>query len=202
MKTKSKKLVGGLLVGMLIATIGAAFATGQTIGTTNDTSANTSPTTLVGYGTIQGLESSGPELTDEQQTEIDALVKTLIDKNASPEEVEKAIQEKLIEFGIWDANAGVAVSTASLCENMSLPPQKMFGSEEIQGMSGFVSVGFGLTDEQQTEIDTLVKTLSDKNISPEEINEAIQEKLTEFGVLDPNAQTITVSSTTVIPVGQ
>jgi len=201
MKTTHKKLVGGLLFGVLIACIGTPFAVGQT----NDISENTSPTILFGTAEIQGtngLASFGPGLTDEQQTEIDTLVKTLSDKNASPEEIEKAIQEKLIEFGVWDANAGVAVSTASLCENMSIPPQKMFGSGVIQGTSGFVSVGFGLTDEQQTEIDTLVKTLSDKNTSPEEINKAIQEKLTEFGVQDPNAQTITVSSATVIPAGQ
>ena len=118
MKTTYKKMVGGLLFGVLIACIGTPFALGQT----NDTSENTNPTIL-------------------------------------------------------------------------------FGTAKIQGTSGFVSDGFGLTDEQQTEIDTLVTTLSDKNASPEEINKAIQEKLTEFGVLDPNAQAITVCTGT-IPVGQ
>ena len=199
MKTKSKKLVGGLLFSVLIACIGSTFAVGQI----NNTNATISPTILSGSREIQGmigLESSGPGLTDEQQTEIDTLVKTLSDKNASPEEIGKAIQEKLIGFGAWDANAGVAVSTASLCEIMPIPPQKMFGSENIQGTSGFISVGFGLTDEQQKEIDTLVKNLSDKNVSPEEINKVIQEKLIEFGVLDLNAQATTIS-TGVIPAG-
>ena len=124
MKTTHKKLIGGLFFSMLIACVGTPFAVGQI----NDTNANTSPTILFGTAEIQGkngLASSGPEfgmiqgtgpgLTDEQQTEIDTLVKTLSDKNASPEEIEKAIQEKLTEFGVWDANAqSITVSTGAI----------------------------------------------------------------------------------------
>ena len=43
MKTTHKKLVGGLLVGLLIATVGAAFATGQTDDTTDDVIDNAPP---------------------------------------------------------------------------------------------------------------------------------------------------------------
>jgi len=99
MKTTHKKLVGGLLVGILIATVGAAFATGQTDDTTDDTIPQ------IPFGGRHGMNGLGPfasELTDAQQSELEDLMTTLRDQNATPEEIRTAIQEKLDEFGVLD----------------------------------------------------------------------------------------------------
>ena len=107
MKTTHKKLVGGLLVGLLLATISAAFATGQTDDTTedetSDTTTNMSP--RMPCGERPGMIGLGPfasELTDEQQTELEELMATLREQNATPDEIRIAIQEKLDEFGVLD----------------------------------------------------------------------------------------------------
>ena len=103
MKTTHKKLVGGLLIGMLIATAGAAFATGQTDGTTDDTTDDATP--QIPFGGRHGMNGLGPftsELTDAQHTELEELMTTLRDQNATPEEIRTAIQEKLDEFGVLD----------------------------------------------------------------------------------------------------
>lgn len=107
MKTTHKKLVGGLLVGLLIATIGAALATGQTDDTTDDTTDDATNDTLtqLPFGNHHGMIGFGPfgsELTDEQQTELEALMTNLRDQNATPDEIRTAIQEKLDEFGVLD----------------------------------------------------------------------------------------------------
>jgi hypothetical protein len=104
MKPIHKKLVGGLLIGMLIATIGAVFATGQTDGTTDDdTTDDTTPQIpLRGRHGMNGLGPFASNLTDAQQTELEELMTTLRDQNATPEEIRIAIQEKLDEFGVLD----------------------------------------------------------------------------------------------------
>lgn len=107
MKTTHKKLVGGLVVGLLIATIGAALATGQTDDTTDDTTNDTTsdaPTQL-SYKGQQGtcrIGSFGYNLTEEQQTELEDLMTSLKDQNATSNETRTAIQEKLDEFGVID----------------------------------------------------------------------------------------------------
>ena len=106
MKTIHKKLVGGLLVSLLIATVGATFATAQiddTDDTTDDATDNTPP--QMRFGGKHGMMGLGPyasELTDEQQTELEELMTNLRDQNASPDEIKTAIQEKLDEFGVLD----------------------------------------------------------------------------------------------------
>jgi len=120
MKTTHKKLVGGLLVGLLIATVGAAFATGQTDDTTDDAIDNEPPQMPFGgrYGMIRPGNNTtseppqmpfgnmiGPyasELTDAQQTELEELITNLREQNASFDEIRTAIQEKLDEFGVLD----------------------------------------------------------------------------------------------------
>jgi len=99
MKTPHKKLVGGLLVSLLIATIGAALATGQIDDTTNDTPLQ--PLFRDHHGRI-GLGSFGTELTDEQQTELEELMTSLREQNTTPNEIRTAIQEKLDGFGVLD----------------------------------------------------------------------------------------------------
>jgi hypothetical protein len=101
MKTTHKKLVGGLLVGLLVATVGAAFATGQPNDTTNTTTPQIPP-----LWDAQGMNRFGPfayNLTDAQQTELTDLITSLRQQNATPAEIRTAIQEKLDEFGVLDA---------------------------------------------------------------------------------------------------
>jgi DNA-binding transcriptional MerR regulator len=109
MNTTHKKLVGGLLIGLLLATIGAAFATGQNDGTTdNQISGMPSDTPPQNpFGERPGMMGLGPfasELTDKQQTELEELMTTLREQNATPDEMRAAIQEKLDEFGVLDKN--------------------------------------------------------------------------------------------------
>lgn len=107
MKNSHKKLVGGLFVGLLIATIGAALATGQTDETTKDGSSDTIDyiPPQFPFGDRKGLMEFGPcgsELTDEQQTELEELITSLRGQNATAFEIRTAIQEKLDEFGVFD----------------------------------------------------------------------------------------------------
>ena len=193
MKTKSKKLVGGLLVGMLIATIGAAFATGQPIGTTKDMA----PTILVEgrQGMIEkGSEmitvgSSASGLTDAQQTELNKLITSLVDQKATPEQIQAAIQEKLGEYGIpaTDVGYGVAqlIEPNATIGGAFVPGQTIITNGMIKEGRGIVTVGSsasGLTDAQQTEIGKLITSLIDQQATPEEIQAAIQKKLNEYGV--------------------
>jgi len=108
MNKTHKKLVGGLLIGMLIATIGAVIATGATDDTTDDATEDlTTDTPPQGpFGDHHGMREFGmfgSELTDEQQTELEELMTSLREHNATPNEMRTAIQEKLDEFGVLDA---------------------------------------------------------------------------------------------------
>lgn len=98
MKTTHKKMVGALLAGLLIATVGTAFATGQTNDTANDATNNNPP--QMPFGRLLGPYSYN--LTDAQQTELEELMTSLREQNASPDEIRTAIQEKLDEFGVLD----------------------------------------------------------------------------------------------------
>jgi DNA-binding transcriptional MerR regulator len=97
MKTTNKKLVGGLLIGLLVTAVGAVLATAETQTTTDET-------------TLQipfwGRHEFGPfsyDLTDDQQAELQDLITTLRNQNVSREEIQAAIQDKLDEFGVLDA---------------------------------------------------------------------------------------------------
>ena len=99
MKTTRKKLVAGLLIGTLIVSIGATFATGAL----DDATTNT--TVLPPTDTNHGMYGIGPfasNLTDEQQTEMWSLITSLREENATPEEMKAAIQNKLDQFGVLD----------------------------------------------------------------------------------------------------
>jgi len=100
MKNTHKKLIGGLFVGLLIATVGAAFASGQVDDPTDDTIPQ------IPFRERHGMIGIGPyasELTDEQRTELEELMTDLREQTASPDEIRTAIQEKLDEFGVLDA---------------------------------------------------------------------------------------------------
>jgi hypothetical protein len=107
MKTTHQKLIGGLLISLLIATIGAAVATGQTDDTTDSTTNESTPTTppeapFKDHQGMMGPGMCGYNLTDEQQTDLQQLMTSLREQNATPDEMRIAIQEKLDEFGVLD----------------------------------------------------------------------------------------------------
>lgn len=97
MKTTNKKMVGVLLIGLVIMSIGAIFATAQTDETTQDTTMPPIP-----FGRHYRLGPLRYNLTQEQQTEIEDLISTLRDQNATNEEIQTAIQDILDEFGVLD----------------------------------------------------------------------------------------------------
>ncbi len=113
--TANKKLLGGLIVVILIATVGAVLVTAQ--GNITTTNAQQQPPCW-GERPLQGQRPDFPNatrqpsmfnyqpfyanLTDEQRAEIDALVKELRSTNATSEEIRQAVQNKLDEYGVLD----------------------------------------------------------------------------------------------------
>ncbi|MCJ7572409.1 MAG: hypothetical protein MUO82_11155 [Candidatus Thermoplasmatota archaeon] len=92
MRNTNKKLVGGLLIGLIITAIGAVLATAQTDDITDETTIPIPP---------KGQHERGPfayNLTEEQQTELENLMTTLREQNATRNETQAAIQEKLDEY--------------------------------------------------------------------------------------------------------
>ena len=99
MKTTRKKLVSGLLAGLFIMTIGAVLVTADTEEKTEETNP------LCPFEEHHGMNGFGPfdyNLTDDQQAELEDLLETLRQENATREEMKNAIQEKLDEFGVLD----------------------------------------------------------------------------------------------------
>jgi 5-bromo-4-chloroindolyl phosphate hydrolysis protein len=74
MKKTSKKIFGGILVVMIIATIGAVVASAH--------------------------PEFFSELTDEQKTDLKELRETLIEEGATCEEIREAMREQLESYGI------------------------------------------------------------------------------------------------------
>jgi DNA-binding transcriptional MerR regulator len=100
MKTTNKKLVGGLLIGLIISAIGAVLATAETEDTTEEINP---PMPFEGR---HGMNSFGPfayNLTDEQQAELEELIEALRQENATREKIQEAVHEKLDEYGVLDA---------------------------------------------------------------------------------------------------
>ena len=99
-KTTIKKLVGGLLVVMIIATIGTVIVSAQT---DESTETDEQTKTFLGHHPLM----NGPKpffynLTEDQQAEIDTLRDELIEQGATCEEIRDAIMEKLDEYGVLD----------------------------------------------------------------------------------------------------
>jgi len=109
MKTTNKKFVGGLMVVMIITTIGVIIVNAQTNETSSD---NIYPKLLddrrqicIPEPFLSNETRIGPlsyNLTDEQQTELNELIQSLKDSGANFSEIRKAIQEKLDEYGVFD----------------------------------------------------------------------------------------------------
>jgi hypothetical protein len=109
MKTTNKKFVGGLMVVMVITTIGVIIVNAQTNETSSD---NIYPKLFddrrqmcIPGPFLSNETRIGPlsyNLTDEQQTELNELIQSLKDSGANSSEIRKAIQEKLDEYGVFD----------------------------------------------------------------------------------------------------
>jgi hypothetical protein len=108
-----KKLIAGLMAAMVIGTIGAVFATAQTNGTTPDITTqkisrniqDQNRTRFFDGNMTNGMGMFGCldyNLTTDQQTELQQLMTTLRDQNATPQEIRAVIQQKLEEFGVFD----------------------------------------------------------------------------------------------------
>lgn len=114
----NKKLIGGLVVVVLVATIGVVFASAQTDGVmknsilsvnfwqrqpTNETLKNNATTRNFCKRPV--MEGYGPffaNLTEAQQVELKTLIATLHDQNATRQEIQAAVQQKLDEYGVFD----------------------------------------------------------------------------------------------------
>ena len=100
MNTRHSTLVTGLLIGI------PGSSVGPTVATTAFESPSTDATVLPPAETSGGTRGIGPfasTLTDEQQTDMWALITSLTEENATPAELKAAIQHKLSEFGVLDA---------------------------------------------------------------------------------------------------
>ena len=119
MKKTSKKIFGGILAGVLIATIGAVFATAQ------DDATNEDYTSQENFCDRSHMSNSGFfnknltengffffDLTEEQQAEIDDLVANLREQGANFSEINTAVQQKLDEFGVLDQRLDNEISQA------------------------------------------------------------------------------------------
>jgi len=100
------------------------------------------------------------QLTDEQKAELQQLLDTLKASGASPEETRDAIDAKLQQWGI------------------EVPVQDDQQRPETRWMSQ-------LTDEQKVELQQLVESLRESGATPEEIRNAINAKLQEWGIQLP-----------------
>jgi hypothetical protein len=114
----NKKLIGGLTVVALIAAVGVVFASAQTDGamknsilsmnfwqrrSTNETQKhNETSRNFCGREPMRGYGPFFANLTDAQQAELKTLIETLRSQNATPKEIQAAVQQKLDEFGVFD----------------------------------------------------------------------------------------------------
>ena len=99
MKKPGKRIFGGLMVAMIIATIGAVLVSAEA-----ENADETDEWHLPFHGRENsfGKNSLDNELSDEQQAEIDTLITNLNEDGASPEEIREAVFAKLNEMGIID----------------------------------------------------------------------------------------------------
>lgn len=103
------------MVALLIATIGAIIVSAETEDITED---ETSNKFFWGFGGIRHREISKGnlfyELTDEQEEELLQLKQTMIDENATCEEIQEAVMEKLDEWEIFDKRLDEAIEQTEL----------------------------------------------------------------------------------------
>lgn len=126
----NKKLIGGLVAIALIATIGVVFASAQTDGVmrnsilsgnflqrqpTNETQKNNATTrNFCKRSTMEGYGRFSMNLTAAQQAELKTLITTLQGQNATPQEIQAVVQQKLDEFGVFDRQLNDEINSTEL----------------------------------------------------------------------------------------
>jgi len=106
MKKQGTRIFGGFMVALLMATIGAVLVSAE-----NENASETEDWHLPFHGreNMFGHRAFDNELTDDQQAEIDALITSLNEEGASPEEIREAVFTKLSEIGILDEQLDNAI---------------------------------------------------------------------------------------------
>ncbi len=106
MKKPVTKIVGVLMVAMVLATIGAVL-----VGAETDDESETEDWHMPFFSreNMFGHRGIRTELSDDQQSEIDALITSLTEEGASCEEIREAISDKLDEMGIFDEQLDNAI---------------------------------------------------------------------------------------------
>jgi len=116
-------------------------------------------------GTAPGPQPPPPDppwmsqLTDDQKAQIQQLIQSMRDSGATPEEIRDAVNAKLQEWGIQ-------------------LPEDNGGQHGRPWMSQ-------LTDDQKAQIQQLIQSMRDSGATPEEIRDAVNAKLQEWGIQLP-----------------
>jgi Spy/CpxP family protein refolding chaperone len=110
----------------------------------------------VGHGRDHQRALFRSELTEEQQTELHEMIRTLRDEGAGHEAVRDSVHAKFEEWGI--------------------------DTPDFPAFPKFHGVADPLTDEQRTELDALMKQARENGKSANEIHEAVRAKLDEWGI--------------------
>lgn len=100
--TKTKRLAGGLIIALVLATIGAVLTTATD---TSEDAGDTEEYKLPFKG--RGIIS--PDLTDEQQAELEELITSLSEQEATPDEIREAVNQLLDKWGILDERLDNAI---------------------------------------------------------------------------------------------
>lgn len=100
MKKQGTKIIGGIMVAMIIATIGAVLVSAETEDA-EDTEGWHMP--FIGRGMFS------QDLTDEQQEELEELVTSLSEEGATYDEIREAVNQLLDEWGILDERLDSAI---------------------------------------------------------------------------------------------
>lgn len=98
----------------------------------------------------------------------------------------KTTKKKLVSgllIGLFITTIGTVLVTAET-DDTNEETDTLCPPEGHHGMNRFELFGCYLTEDQQLEIEDLLEKLRQENATREEIKEAIQEKLDEYGVLD------------------
>lgn len=111
----------------------------------------------------QGQHAWMDKLTPDQKTQVQAKIKELRAKNATPEEIKAAIAELLKGWGVE-------------------PGKGQGGAGQGQGVGQRKGWMAQLTEEQKTQLQAKTKELREKNATKEEIRAAVQEMLKGWGI--------------------
>gem|GEM_PF-3906671 len=179
MKKHTKKLLGLLMVGLLLATLGAGIVSADSED--DQTSWRDARTQVREIRSARAdlrlmLMDYGfeiPDLTWTQRREVSTLITDMREDNASREEIRLAVVTLLSEYG-YDL------------PGLSDEERTQMRSEirNIRESYGFVFVE--LSEEQKTEIRALVSEMREGGANPEEIREIVKEQLISYGWVFPD----------------